>query len=169
MALSTSTKSQVWSIDLTVAIIIFLTALVLFYKYSINITDMEKKEMGDFLLDGKIISSYLISKGYPEDWTTSDVTLIGLTNGNMDINPNKVESFHDLTDSVPKYQQSKKLLSTTHDYYVFFEDKNNNTLTVRGVEGIGGDYKTENPEDIIKITRFVYYNSTIIRMVLYIW
>jgi len=171
MAQSTSTKSQVWSIDVIVAVIIFITALVLFYKYSINLVDVEGKDSGNLLLDGKLISSYLVSAGNPNDWEdhSEDTNLIGLTNGNMDINPQKVQEFSDLVTL--DYPQSRKLLSTTHDYYVFFEDKNNNTIRIKGVgvDGIGKGYTTENQEDIIKITRLVYYNSTIIRMVLYIW
>ena len=168
---SISTKSQVWSIDLIIGIIIFSTALILFYKYSINTIDIEKKDVGDLLLDAKLISSYLVSPGYPANWQDNpgDVTLIGLTNGNMDINAKKVKEFSELAAS--NYPRSRKLLSTTHNYYVFFEDKNNNTIKIKGVEEdwIGKYYADENPTNLIKIVRFVYYNSTIIRMVVYVW
>lgn len=169
MAQSTSVKSQVWSLDLIVAIVIFLVTLIFFYKYSINLTEFEQKDLDNLLADGKLVSSYLVSTGYPEDWEDHplDVKLIGLTDGNMDINPQKVDQFFQLATS--DYPTTRKLLSTTHDYYVFFEDKDNNTVKINGIEWIGKDYITENPEDIIKIVRFVDYESTITRMVLYIW
>lgn len=171
MAQYSSTKSQIWSIDLLVAIAIFLGSLVLFYKYSINNLDMDKKDAGNLLLDGKLISGYLVSAGQPEDWQDhpGDVTLIGLTNGNMDINPEKVHQFCQLAKL--NYPASRKLLSTTHDYHLFFEDKNNNTVRIKGVgeDWIGKDYVNENPRDMIKVVRFVNYNSTIIRLVLFVW
>lgn len=165
MAQSTLTKkSQIWSLDLIIGIIIFFTALILFYKYSINSMDLEKQDTTNLLLDGKLISSYLVSEGYPAHWTLDNVTLIGLTNGNMDLNPNKVKNSKQLP-----YSETKKLLSTTHDYYVFFEDKNNNTIQINGVEWIGKDYTLAAPTNLIKIIRFVNYNSTIIRLVIYVW
>lgn len=171
MASSILTKSQVWALDLIIAVVIFLGALLLFYKYSINTVDIEKKDIGDLLLDAKLISSYLVSAGYPTDWQEhpGDIMLIGLTNGNMEINPKKVQEFSNLVAS--NYTKSRKLLSTTHDYYVFFEDKNNNIIRIEGVgeDWVGKDYTNENQEDIIKTIRFVNYNSTIIKLVLYVW
>ena len=171
MARYTSTKSQVWALDLIIAIVIFLGALMLFYKYSLNSIDIEKTDMGSLLLDAKLISTYLVSEGYPIDWQSApnEVALIGLTNGEMDLNPGKVQGFSQLVAS--DYAKTRKLLSTTHDYYVFFEDKNNNTIKIQGVgeNWIGKNYSNENPEDIIKTIRFVSYNSTIIRLVVYVW
>lgn len=160
-------KSQIWSLDLIIGIIIFTTSLVLFYKYGIESIDFERQDVNNLLLDAKVISNYLISEGYPNDWTLGNVTLIGLTNGNMDLNPEKVSEFSDL--AVTDYAKSRKLLSTINDYYLFFEDKNNNTIRINGIEWIGKDYSTENPRNLIKVIRFVNYNSTIIRMVVYVW
>jgi len=160
-------KSQIWSLDLIIGIVIFFTALILFYKYSINTMDIERQDTTNLLLEGKLISSYLVSEGNPVDWTLDNVTSIGLTNGNMDINTEKVNEFSEL--AILDYPRSRKLLSTINDYYVFFEDKNNNTIKINGVEWIGKDYTLENPTNLIKIIRFVNYNSTIIRMVVYVW
>ncbi|MBW2975190.1 hypothetical protein KY366_05725 [Candidatus Woesearchaeota archaeon] len=165
MALSTLTKrSQIWSIDLMIAAVIFLTALLFFFRYSINNINPENREIDNLLLESKLISSYLVSEGYPPGWTAGDVTLIGLTDGNMELDPDKVESFKALS-----YPESRKLLSTAHDYYVFFEDKDNNTISIKGVEWIGKDYTAEDPDNVIKIVRFVNYNSTIIKMMVYVW
>jgi len=167
MAQSISTKSQVWALDIVIAIAIFIGALLLFYRYSLNSIDIEKKDMEDILLDAKLISTHLVSAGYPLNWQDSpnDVALIGLTNGEMDLNTQKVQGFSQLATS--DYTRTRRLLSTSHDYYVFFEDKNNITIQIPGVgkSWIGKNYSNEAPEDIIKTIRFVSYNSTIIRLV----
>lgn len=163
----TNNKSQVWSLDLMIGIIIFATSLTFFYKYGIDSIDFERQNVNNLLLDAKIISNYLISKGYPEDWTHANVTLIGLTNGEMDINPDKVSEFSDI--ATMDYTKSRKLLSTMYDYFVFFEDKSNNTIRINEVEWVGKDYRVEDPKNIVKVIRFVNYNSTIIRMVVYVW
>jgi len=171
MARYTSTKSQVWALDIVIAIAIFLTALLLFYKYSLNSIDIERKGTDDLLLDAKLISTYLVSEGYPADWDThvQDVTQIGLTDGKHKIVPYKVQQFKNMIYDQSSYDNTRKMLSTTHDYYVFFEDKNNNTLNIGGVNWIGKDYSNEDPTDIIRTIRFIGYNSTIIRMVVYVW
>ena len=121
-------KAQVWSLDLAVALVIFLVALFMFYKYSINSIYTEKYNMNDLLLDGKLISSYLVSEGYPIDWDSSNVTLIGLTDGRNKLIQEKVEDFSTITSS--DYHNSRKLLSTTHDYYVYFENENGGLVSV---------------------------------------
>ncbi len=171
MARYISTKSQVWALDIIMAIVIFLGALLLFYRYSLNSIDIENKGADDLLLDAKLVSTYLVSEGYPINWeeSPSDATLIGLTNGKMDLNTQKVQGFSQL--SISDYSKTRKLLSTTHDYFVYFEDRDNNTISIPGVvnDWIGKNYSIDNPKNIIKTIRFVRYNSTIIRMVLYVW
>lgn len=150
-----------------VAAIIFLVALLLFYKYSINTLDLDDQGVDYLLLDAKLISSYLVSSGYPDGWTENNVTLIGLTDGEMRINKEKVEDFSDI--ALADYPRSRRLLSSTNDYYVFFEDKEGNLLKIDGISGIGKNISAENPENLIKIERLVVYNSSIIKLMVYVW
>ena len=74
------------------------------------------------------------------------------------------------------YSDAKNLLSLTNDYYVFFEDRNAIPLEIDSIKGVGKPgvnitnlNATEHPTDIIKIYRFVIYNSTMVRMGIYLW
>ncbi|MBW2981020.1 hypothetical protein KY360_06410 [Candidatus Woesearchaeota archaeon] len=168
MALSILTKkSQVWSLDLMIAVLIFLVALLAFYKYSSNIIDSEQQDVDNILLDAKLISTYLVSAGFPEDWTTANVTLIGLTDGDTRLSKEKVEQFSDIASS--DYTNSRRLLSTMYDYHLFFEDRNGTALKVGDVVSIGKNYSAENPKNLIKVERFAFYNSSIIKLVVYVW
>ena len=168
LSISIKTKSQIWSLDVIIAIIIFLGALMFFYTQGLISLDAVENDISGLLLDGKIISSYLVSTGYPENWIEEDVTLIGLTNGSLELDTRKVEVFSTIADD--DYQLSRKLLSTSHDYFLFFQDKNNQTLQiVPGVDWIGKDYAEADPADLIRVVRLVNYDSDIIKMVLYVW
>lgn len=167
LSISIKKKNQIWSFDLVIATLIFLGVLIIFYKYSVNTVDIEEQGTDYLLLDAKLISSYLVSSGHPEDWTTDNVTLIGLTDGEMRLDQEKVEQFSEIASL--DYTESRRLLSTTHNYYVFFEDKEGNPLEISGISSIGKDYLAENPSDLIKVVRFVFYDSKIIKLVVYVW
>lgn len=160
-------KAQIWSMDLLVGVLIFLGALLMFYKYSINTMDFQGEEMDNLLLDAKLISSYLMSEGYPNDWSESNVTLMGITDGGVRIDEGKVQQFSSIASS--DYVRSRNLLSTIHNYQVSFKDKDGNLTHIGGVSSIGKDYTVENPDDLIRIERFAVYNSSIIRLVVYVW
>jgi len=172
MVLFISTKkSQIWSIEFIVALIIFISALFIFYKYSINLSDIQEVTLKELIIDAKTISNYLMSEGMPKDWNTSNVITIGLTDGKYRLNETKLGNFSELN-----YSTTKRLFSVINDYYIFFEDKNGTGLIINDIEGIGKPgvtktnlNETENPSDILKVFRFVIYNSTIIRMGIYLW
>ncbi len=167
MSRFTSTKAQVWSLDIIIAMIVFVAALILFYQQSINLLDERVQQREDILLDAQIISSYLVSSGYPQNWTVSNVTIIGLTDGKMRLQESKVLQFQSLITT--NYSVSKKLLSTNHHYLITFEDKNNNSVSVSGITQLGNNYTAAKPQQLIKVVRFVNYNSSIIRMGVTVW
>ena len=156
---STSTKGQVWSLDLFIGIIIFIGGFLLFYKFGIAQLSIEQSGSTDLITDAKLLSNYLLSAGYPTNWTIDNVSLIGITDGNMKLVPGKLKNF-----SLIDYDQTKDIFSFSNDFYIFFEDRNNNNLTINTVS-----YTEEDIDNMIKITRFVNYDSDIVRMVVYVW
>lgn len=163
----TSTESQVWALDLIIAIVIFLGAIFLFYKYSVNLSTIGQDNIPNLLSDAKVISSYLVSEGIPNEWTILNVTIPGLMKKNLKLSTEKWTNFYQLAES--DYQRTRNLVSTRHDYFIFFEKKNGEKQIINGAWWAGKNYSMDNPKDIIKIYRFVYYNSTILRMGLYVW
>lgn len=146
---------------------IFIGALIFFYIYSINLTDIEEKTLQNLIRNAEIVSDNLVSPGIPLDWTTTDVLLIGITDEEKRLRVEKLEQFDNL--ALNNYSKSKKLLSTKNNYYVFFEDKNAKRVKINNIDYIGRDYDLDSPKNIIKVYRFIIYNSTILRMGVYVW
>ena len=123
-------KSQVWSLDFIIALAMFLAALIMFYKYSANLT-APQNTLSDLVMDAKSISGSLLSAGYPLNWGVGNVVTIGITNSQK-INSTKVQRF-----SYIPYNQTKKLLNAKNHYLVFFENKEGKRIPVGGVCYIG--------------------------------
>lgn len=167
MAGYTSTKSQIWSLDLIVGIMIFLGAIFLFYKYSTNLSNLQQEDVNTLIEDAKVVSSYLVSEGYPADWGSDNVTMIGLAGKEHTLDRGKLQAFDQMAQA--DYQNTKAILSTKNDFFVFLEDKEGNIKEIAGVYWIGKNYSIEDPKDIIRVYRFLYYNSSILRMGIYLW
>ena len=165
------TKAQVFSLDLIIGIIIFGSAILIYYKTTTNLSDQDEALLDDLLIDAKTISSSLMSQGYPYNWSKDDVVRIGISNDNR-INETKLEQF-----SMISYKESRKLFGTVYNYYIFFRDRNNNILRFNeSLEGIGkADVNStniqivKNPKKLVKITRLVIKDSDIAKMVIYLW
>ncbi len=173
MVLFISTKSQILELDLIIAVILFIAAAFLFYTYSSNLTDLQDDKTDLLLENAEIISNHLVSAGYPSNWTEDpgNAIYIGITDGNKRVDSDKL--IH--AAEVLNYQQLKWRFGVSSDFYVFFEYKNN-PLTIDTIHGFGkpGINETninqiEDPKDLIKIQRLLFYDSKIINMGVYVW
>jgi len=169
--LSILTKAQVFSLDLIIAVIIFGSAVLIYYKNITNLSDQDEVLLDDLLIDAKIISNSLMSSGYQINWNKDNVERIGITDDNR-VSTEKLAEF----SKIP-YKESKKLFGTIYDYYVFFTDRHNNIIYINSsLEGIGKPdvnftniQTVENPKKLVKITRLVVKESEIEKMVIYLW
>ena len=157
-------KAQLWSIDFVIGLVLFSMALYFFYIYGIGSLNTQNEDFQEMFINAEKLSDSLISSGYPIDWTNSSIISIGLTDGNTRLDPNKVLEFSKID-----YQTSKRLLGTKYDFQILFKDKNNQVLEISEITILGKNISTENPENIIPIIRFVFYNSEIIEMEVLIW
>jgi hypothetical protein len=164
-------KSQIWGFEFFIGFIIFMGAIFLFYNYSNNLSNLQEVTAEELIIDGKSISNYLMSAGLPSGWNASNVSMIGLTDGFYHLNVTKLASFSEMD-----YGQKKNLLSSVNDFLVFFQDRNGTLLEINGIREIGKPgvtianlNATQNPADLLTIYRFVMYNSTIVRMGIYVW
>ncbi|MFC1768668.1 hypothetical protein ACFLZX_02795 [Nanoarchaeota archaeon] len=160
----TSTKGQVWSLDMIIGIVLFMGALLLFYKLSINNLDTSQHDSDLILLEAQLMSGNLLSAGYPYNWTSDEVVSIGITDGDFRIDEDKVVEFSKI-----EYIFTKDLLSTTRDYSVSFLDRGDNPIEIAGLSSVGLNISQYNPPNIIKITRFVIFNSSIIKLEVSVW
>ena len=104
----------------------------------------------------------MLSEGYPENWDSNSVINIGIVNDNR-INETKLQRLYDLT--ISDYSRTKNLFNTRFNYYFNFS----RPITMGGVyvEFIG--QKDLNPDNIIKIQRFVIFENNPVTLNVYVW
>jgi hypothetical protein len=162
-----SKEGQAWGVDLMIAMIIFSIGIIFFLLYSFNNSNSSKEHYEVIYYEGKSISDKLLSEGYPNDWNSSNVLMIGLTTDNK-IDQNKLEEFYKISQS--NYSKTKEMFGTRYDYYVSIE--NNLTINSTEMPGFGkpGVNITEiNPENLIKIERVSIYKNKPVVVLIYIW
>jgi len=159
-----------------VASAVFFSILFLFYQYYTNFISSESGSIDDIIEDSKLVSGHLVSSGYPDDWDSTNATRIGITDNNQRINFTKLSYLSEM-----EYNMSKAVLGTSFDYIIFFYNSEGNldsinlsdseSISLVGKPGITYDnvYDEEQPEKLIVTSRFLIHNSSIYRMVLYLW
>lgn len=167
-------KGQIWGIDFIMGTAIFLLSLILFYVFMTNLFAIQGGRVSHLMSASETVSSFLVSEGLPIGGDADDVKRIGITDGKQDLNATKLAGFSQIVQE--DYRRSMDLLNTEYNYYIFFLNKSGAVVTIDGINGIGkaGVNSTnvndvENPAKLIKVYRLLNYNSTIVRMVLYLW
>ena len=175
---SIKAKGQVFYTDFTVATLIIVTAILIYYGYVGNSSLESGSSLNEMIADVNTISSSLVTSGSPENWTASNVQRIGITNGAQRILDDRVEEFQDVD-----YNNSREHFSTRFDYAVFFESRNGTVMPFDGECAIGHpgivvdfngscikpDLSIFSPKKTVRDTRMLVHNSEIVRMNIYLW
>ena len=170
MSSELNTKAQAWGFDLIVAFIIFSIGIVIFFIYSINQPTEAKETLEKLFYDGKIVSDSILSQGYPDNWDVGNVISIGVLNDGK-VNETKLQNFYNLAQS--DYATTKIIFNTNYNYFFFLDE--NMTSIGADVDGIGmvgvnkNNINDFNPENLVKISRFVVYQDKPMAAYLYIW
>lgn len=150
-------RAQVWAIDLSIAFVLFVGVIFLFYRYSISFAP-EDPLVNKIIKEGNYASNTLLSTGYPETWnyneSPSDIYAIGLLNKDGMLNISKVEKFRNWASdrtSLGYYNESKKRINTQFEYYIEFNPGPEGPY----IEPIGWQYS--NAKQIVRIQRLVPY------------
>jgi len=146
----------------------FFIALFIFYQYYSNTVAIDVGELQNVRRDAQALSEYLMSSGYPADWNETNVEQIGLVEEGYRLNESKLGNL-----TVLNYDDTRKLFNTKYDYYFYFIDKNNQVANIStyGKPGINmtNVEEVEDPKKIVTLSRFVFYERNMYRMVLYVW
>ena len=163
-------KGQFNFIDFMLGIVIFAILLTLFFRYSSNITEKQEGITG-LVVEGRTISNDLLSEGFPSNWNSSNVVIIGITDDNNQINETKLNNLINLS-----YQQTRTLFRTTYHYYFLFRNQSNSAIKITPTqEGIGypsvnsSNIENINTQKLIKIERIVFFRNQMAKLVLYLW
>lgn len=166
-----SSKAQVFTFDYVMGLIMFIVIVVIAGKQLINIVPSNTYNQ---LYDENIyFSSSLIQPGYPLNWNTANVLIPGIATSNR-LDTSKLNSFNFFS-----YDETKSFFHISNDYLFYFQ-RNNSILTING-ECIYGhpvvvnlttcepDFSLLGYNNLVKSSRLLIYNSTIIEMELYSW
>jgi len=163
-------KGQFNFIDFITSIVVFAILLTIFFKYSPNITKSQEGITG-LAIEGRIISDDLLSGGFPSNWNSSNVVIIGITDNNNQINETKIQSLLSLS-----YPQTRNLFRTTYHYYFLFKDQDDSILKITPTqEGIGypgvnsSNIENVDTQKLVKIERIVFFRNQMAKLVLYLW
>lgn len=155
-------KAQAWGFDVIVATGIFIFGIIAFFLYTINYPTGEQEKLEDLLYEGNIVADSLLSTGYPENWTTSSVSKIGILTNNV-IDQDKLENFYNLASS--DYSRTRSMFGIKYNYFVNFSE----SIEISGsnVEGIG--LLSQNTRNNIKVSRVSIYKNKPVTIEVQLW
>ncbi|MCU0642185.1 MAG: hypothetical protein MUF61_01215 [archaeon] len=155
-------RAQGWGFDLMIAIIIFLSAIIAFYYFSMSSTNESEQYLDSLNYDAANIAESFLSEGSPADWNSTHVFKIGVLS-NLRINETKLLNFKIIADS--DYYETKNLLNSKHDYSISFSE--NITINGTAIEYIGA--LPSNPQNLIKATRLATYRERPLSVYVSVW
>ena len=176
-------KAQAWFTDFTIAILLFILLLIIYFTYSLNLSKRDTEVFNNLVTDSNSISTSLVLGGYPSNWTVANVQRLGLTDNSQRIVQDKLIQFYNLS-----YDKRKTLLNTQYDYFIFLKNKSNCLLNISGIFGMGHsdvaitsvaecngfsensvNLSNINPKNIIRTDRLLILNSDVVDTVIYLW
>lgn len=169
-----STRGQAWYLDFVIAILVFSTCLILFFKFVPNMHAEER--IDQVYLDAKTLADTIVSTGHPQNWTNKTVIRIGIAEDSK-IDHDKLVEYYIMNKN--NYSTTKEIFRIRSDYAVFFTDAHDKPVNLSMVDIIGHpdakqkydglDISGIQHSDVVGLVRVLTYNKTIVKMVIYAW
>ncbi len=149
----------------------FIIIIVIAGKQLVNI--IPSTDYNELYDENIYFSSTLIQPGYPYDWTPGNVLIPGIATSNR-LDADKLDDFTSFT-----YDEIKSFFHIVYDYNFYFT-QNDSVISINGNCSYGYpvslNITTCEPSftalgytNLVKSSRLLIYNSSIIEMVLYSW
>lgn len=158
-------RGQGWGFDLIIAATLFFITVIIFFFYSLNYGGESHEVIDDLFYDGEFVSSTLLSEGFPDNWNSTNVVTIGITNENK-INETKLLNLYNMTNTSEGYAKTKSIFNTRYEY--FFNLSEPITFGSEAIAGIG-NLPNSNVKNSIQITRFTIYKNKPVSLYLQVW
>lgn len=141
-------RGQIWSLDLLIAMVIFLIGITTLFYYAFNYSSQSKNQLNEFFYEGELASNLILSE---ENFGI-------LSNGI--VNQTKLNNFDGLDNKT-----KKNLLGVQNNFYFVMEG-----LEINDVEkSYVGIINTTQIDNIIKITRIAVYKNKPVKFELFVW
>jgi len=139
-------KGQGWSLDLTIAIVLFIAGVIILYFYAINYSSHNQGDLEEMLYEGSVASELILN----EDES-------GILTGNK-VNQSKLDDFN------ANYASRKTAMGVTRNFYF-----NMSGLEISGnpVSYVGA--YDSSPDSSVKVSRITIYKNKPVRFDLFIW
>lgn len=163
-------KGQVWALDVIISISIFILAIFLFFEHKPNVYDGERRLLDDVSFEANFLSQSFMSEGIPDNWNSTKVSSIGLIEDSYLLNDSKIRSLYSID-----YDTARHILGTDHHFYLYFLTPDNMTLRFNASSGYGkpgintSTFAAQDIATYVNVKRLVFYNQTIVQMMLYVW
>jgi hypothetical protein len=162
-------KGQVWSIDFITGMSIFLLVLLIAAKMLLPLAPSQEYNVA--YRDALHISDALLSSGYPAQWNSTNAIILGIAQNN------RIDDTHLNTIRKISYDRTKSLFHISNEYLFFFQNSTQIINTGQCVYGYNiptssdctPQLGTINYDNMIKMDRIVIYNSTMVRLTVYVW
>ena len=156
-------KSQAFYLDFLIGLLILIVITFIFTRAILDINTREDR-FQELLNDGITIANSFMSEGYCASYGCDTAWSLNPPVGRLGfirdgkILGDKFNAFAGLLNN-GNYEKTKTLLGTKNDYVLYFEF-NDNKLTYggRNVYGKYTDTNSIDADNVIKLTRIVYYN-----------
>jgi len=141
-------RGQIWSLDLLIAMVIFLIGITTLFYYAFNYSSQSKNQLNEFFYEGELASNLILSE---ENFGI-------LSNGI--VNQTKLNNFDGLDNKT-----KKNLLGVQNNFYFVMEGLEINDIEKSYV----GIINTTQIDNIIKITRIAVYKNKPVKFELFVW
>ncbi|MEM0231373.1 MAG: hypothetical protein QXW00_01795 [Candidatus Woesearchaeota archaeon] len=111
--------AQVWSIDFMVGLLIFTFAVILYFMYSGDIFSYDELDSEGLRIEASSIASALLTPGYPQDWNSSNVIRLGISEDGSRINVDKLNAFSEVASN---YSRMKSLFHVRNDFQILITE-----------------------------------------------
>jgi hypothetical protein len=161
-------KGQASTTDFIVGLVLLIVGVLIGLTFVMNL--QEPSRFVSVKQEALVASDYLLSQGFPIHWTNQTVIRVGLLSGDQ-LNQTKLKELN-----VLPYPRVRSLLTMNTQIYGYFEDNNGVIKIVDCGFGspdvvVDADCNPQVPvaDNVVKITRFVAYNDSIVRLVVITW
>ncbi|NQU79183.1 hypothetical protein HQ545_05435 [Candidatus Woesearchaeota archaeon] len=155
---------QVWYTDFIIGVMIFSFMIGAYFYYVGHGNYYEDDPVPMLVSEAKRVTSYLLTEGYPANWTLLNVSTVGLTNGRHRMDNQKLGWFNSWD-----YEERRGYFHTTKDYYFYLEHKNGTVFNKLCKDPLDGCVDWNSSYYLVQNTRLLIYDGSIVRMVYYVY
>jgi hypothetical protein len=143
----TNKKAQGWGLDLSAAIVIFISGVLILYVYAINYTNQSQEILNEMKYEGSLASELILSEDS-----------FGILSDGK-VNQTKLEDFNS------NYNLRKGIFGIKNDFYFTMEGL---TLNGNPADYVGLINSTA-VEQLIQTTRVTIYKNKPVKFEIYVW